>query len=75
MSVQWETLGVPRDRRIFYIDDDGDDVPIDSECEFHEALKVRAMCIYVYAHPRVRAHTHARIYLYNSCNYIISSST
>lgn len=36
----WKQFGVPRDRRIFYIDDDGDDVPIDSECEFHEALKL-----------------------------------
>ncbi|KAL6256520.1 hypothetical protein P5V15_012633 [Pogonomyrmex californicus] len=36
----WKQFGVPKDRRIFYIDDDGDDVPIDSECEFHEALKL-----------------------------------
>ncbi|KAM0737035.1 hypothetical protein ACS0PU_000603 [Formica fusca] len=33
-------FGVPENRRIFYIDDDGDNVPIDSECEFHEALKL-----------------------------------
>ncbi|TGZ35408.1 uncharacterized protein [Temnothorax longispinosus] len=36
----WKQFGVPRARRISYIDDDGDDVPIDSECEFHEALKL-----------------------------------
>ncbi|KAL0113730.1 hypothetical protein PUN28_012688 [Cardiocondyla obscurior] len=36
----WKQFGVPTDRRIFYIDDDGDDVPIDSECEFHEALEL-----------------------------------
>ncbi|XP_011866460.1 PREDICTED: uncharacterized protein LOC105561261 [Vollenhovia emeryi] len=36
----WRQFGVPRNRRISYIDDDGDDVPIDSECEFHEALKL-----------------------------------
>lgn len=39
---------MPRDRRIFYIDDDGDNVQIDSECEFHEALKVYALYIYIY---------------------------
>ncbi|KYM98056.1 PREDICTED: uncharacterized protein LOC108778087 [Cyphomyrmex costatus] len=39
-TVLWKQFGVPRDRRIFYIDDDGDRVPIDSECEFDEALKL-----------------------------------
>lgn len=34
---------MPENRRIFYIDDDGDNVPIDSECEFHEALKVHTL--------------------------------
>lgn len=56
MSMQWETFGVPRDRRIFYIDDDGDSVPIDSECELHEALKVHAMCICIHTHAPARAH-------------------
>ncbi|KYN27311.1 PREDICTED: uncharacterized protein LOC108757874 [Trachymyrmex cornetzi] len=36
----WKQFGVPKNRRIFYIDDDGDRVPIDSECEFDEALKL-----------------------------------
>lgn len=36
----WKLFEVPRNRRIFYIDDDGDKVPIDSECEFDEALKL-----------------------------------
>ncbi|CAL1686523.1 unnamed protein product [Lasius platythorax] len=36
----WKDYGVPKNRRIFYIDNDGDNVPIDSECELDEALKL-----------------------------------
>ncbi|XP_011266929.2 uncharacterized protein LOC105257772 isoform X1 [Camponotus floridanus] len=46
LNLKWlrtwlrKQFGVPENRHIFYIDDDGDNVPIDSECEFHEALKL-----------------------------------
>lgn len=36
----YKQFRVPKNRRIYYIDDDGDHVPIDSECELHEALKL-----------------------------------
>ncbi|XP_032690294.1 uncharacterized protein LOC116853349 isoform X2 [Odontomachus brunneus] len=36
----YDNFGIGRDSRISYIDDDGDDLPIDSEYEFQEALKL-----------------------------------
>ncbi|XP_012539443.1 uncharacterized protein LOC105838434 [Monomorium pharaonis] len=42
----WRHFRVPRDRRIFYIDDDSDGVPIDSECEFQEALRLARWTFY-----------------------------
>lgn len=38
--LQYDQFGIRKDSRISYVDDDGDDLPIDSECEFQEALRV-----------------------------------
>lgn len=38
--LQYDKFGIGKDSCISYIDDDGDYLPIDLECEFQEALKV-----------------------------------
>lgn len=37
---QCQNLGLSGDVAVSYVDSDGDELPIDSECEFREALKV-----------------------------------